>query len=91
MRDLPPWVDWTDRERMAMVAIHRWWALFDEGGKPVVVKRRRVTDKTGPEVRELLDLEQYDLDGDALPPEAAAFLRQQWAEHRAWADANRRK
>jgi hypothetical protein len=89
--ELPIWRDFTDHERMSMIAYYRHWFLFPNNGQPKVVKRRKVFDKSGDGVRELMDEEVCDLygTGEDMSKEARAQLQVDWSEYTGWKKAQR--
>lgn len=82
---LPPWVEWSDHTKMQIIASYMWWHLFNDNGKPSVIRRRKITDRKTQPVRELCEEEVCTLDGecDSMTTLARDTLRLAWAEYSA--------
>ncbi len=83
---LPDWVDWDDHKRTRIIAFYRHWFLFDDKGKPLVIKRRKVKVTEDGKVRHLCDEEVCDLFGtsESMTKDARDTLMLNWGEFSGW-------
>ncbi len=88
----PPFHPFDDR--VAMTIIAQWlnkWFLFDDGGRPRVIKkyRKKVTDENGDISYQVIEeICQLQNDDASMTADARAFLWQSWGEHKSWKDIN---
>lgn len=77
-------------EHLSMRAIHKWrfWYLFDQGGIPQILYRRRGTKKDAKgTVINTLEVEWGDLEHKSLSAEAKQMFVDAWKEYRDWKEA----
>lgn len=91
LTDLPPWTEWDDHTRMSIIAMYRHWFLFNDNGKPKVIKRRKLVDRKAVPVIESCDEEVCDLHGEGkeMTSDARAHLRIAWGEYTGWREVNK--
>lgn len=84
MSELSDWTEWPPSTKMAILATHYWWHLFNKEGKPYVVRRFKKKVTEGGVIRHLCEEEVCNLysEDESMTKEARRFMQVAWVEYK---------